>query len=476
MRILKQICMITTVTCLVTGIYSCSDKWDLHNEITDPIVKDNLFDQLSKNSDVSEFDKLLVKTGYDKVLKSSKTFTVFAPDNASVASLDAAITEDIAALKNFVENHIALTAYRTDAATDSLSIRMLNGKNILFLNTSIGEASITLANRFASNGIFHVISGVIKPKLSIWQYLETNAATNHQAAFIGALDSLHIYPNGLSEAGEPLLDNEFIKETYNVKDESKKFTLFLMQNTAFDTEADKLLPYFTRPGVDTSQFLAKHYTTRDLVFEGEYKQNELPDTLVSKFGVKIGIDPANIVQRVSLSNGAVYIMRDLNVKLEQRLVTSIIEGESPRAFIPADKRGNIYFREKKDPSNVLFHDLMVQNHGIPLFEVNYITPVLYSTKYKVYWRAINDIQTNVFQQRLMVGGVKDETGVVTSSLAFYPYTDVNIADYTEVYLGEFTLNNAANIPLALIAANNNSTSSGVNTLSLDYVKLIPVIK
>lgn len=476
MRILKKSYVILAVVCLMTGTYSCSKKWDLHNEITDPVIKDNLFDQLSKNSEVSEFGKLLVKSGYDKILASSKTFTVFAPDNAAIASMDPGMIADTASLNNFIANHIALTAYRTDAATDSLSLRMLNGKNILFLNANIGDADITQANKFAANGIYHVISSIVKPKSNIWQYLQSNAASNHQAAFIGALDSIHIYPNGLSDVGEPLLDNEFIKETYNIKDETKKFTVFLMQNSAFDTETNKLLPYFVRPGADTTQFLAKHYTMRDLIFDGEYKQSELPDTLVSKFGVKVGINRASIVERVSLSNGVIYVMSDLSVNLQQRLVTSVIEGENPRVFIPGDKRGNIYYRKKIDPFNVLFHDLMVQNHGIPLFEVGYTTPVLFSTKYKVYWRAINDIQTNVFQQRLMVGGIKDSNGTLISSIAFYPYTNVNVANYNEVYLGEFTLNTAGNVPLALIAANNNSTSSGVNTLSLDYVKLVPVIK
>lgn len=461
---------------LISGMYSCTRKWDLHNEITDPVIKDNLFEQLSKNTEVSEFGKLLVKSGYDKILESSKSFTVFAPNNAAIANMDPEIITDTARLNNFIANHIALTAYRTDAAVDSLSIRMLNGKNILFLKTNIGDANITLPNKIAANGIYHVISGIVKPKFNLWQFLSANAGTYQQAAFIEALDAIHIYPNGLPDVGQPLLDNEFIKETYNIKDESKKFTLFLMQNSAFETEASKLLPYFTRSGVDTTHFLAKHYTIRDLIFNGEYKQSELPDTLVSKFGVKVGINPTNIVERVSLSNGVIYIMRDLSVNLKERLVTSVVEGEQPRVFIPGDKRGNIYYREKIDPFNVLFHDLMVQNHGIPLFEVGYITPVLYSTKYKVYWRAVNDIQTNVFQQRLMVGGVKDAKGAVISSIAFYPYTNVNIANYNEVYLGEFSLNIAGNIPLALIAANSNSTSSGVNTLSLDYVKLVPIIK
>jgi hypothetical protein len=117
---------------------------------------------------------------------------------------------------------------------------------------------------------------------------------------------------------------------------------------------------------------------------------------------------------------------------------------------------------------------MVQNHGEPLFTIYYSVRDLYSTTYKVYWRAINDIQSNTFQQRLRIGGTFNELGEVEDPLAMLDYTDVTPDVYDEIYIGEFTIGQGSSGLISLIAA--NSGSNGVNTLTLDYIKLVPVIK
>ncbi len=56
---------------------------DDHNAITDTAVDKDLFTRISENTNLSKFTELLTKTGYDKVIASSKTFTVFAPHQCS---------------------------------------------------------------------------------------------------------------------------------------------------------------------------------------------------------------------------------------------------------------------------------------------------------------------------------------------------------------------------------------------------------
>lgn len=474
MNIRKHINTLLSATLLSIAIYGCNDKWDEHVAVTDEIVNDNLFEQLSENNELTEFNKLLVKTGYDKVIAASKTYTVFAPNNDVVATLSPSLINDTTQLKIFVANHIAISAYRTDMAADSVKLKMLSGKNLVFLQNEIDEIQITTANKFAANGIYHIINGALTPRSSIWEYLRSNNTAYRQAAFITALDTINIYPNGQTNTGNVLFDNEFTRETYNIRNEEVKYTMFLMQDAALTTEVNKLLPYFLRPSIDTNTNIATQYAIRDLVFPGELKASNLPDTLISKFGVKVPVNRNNIVETIKTSNGLIHIVRNMNVELRHRLVTTKIEGENPRQFIPGDRRGNTYFRNKRDPQGILFNDLMVQNHGVSLFEVGYNTPILYSTTYRVFWRAINDIQTNVFQQRLRVGGVRNAAGLVVNTITTFPYINVNVNDYTEVYLGDFTLTSAGNIPLALIGA--TVTTNGNNTLTLDYLKLVPTIK
>jgi hypothetical protein len=474
MNIRKHINTILSAALLSLAIYGCNDKWDEHVAVTDEIVNDNLFEQLSANNEVSEFNKLLVKTGYDKIISASKTYTVFAPNNDIIATLSPSLIDDTTRLKAFVANHIAISAYRTDMASDSVKLKMLSGKNLIFLQNEIDEIQITTANKFAANGIYHVINGALTPRSSIWEYLLANNTNYRQAAFITSLDTLNIYPNASANTGIPTIDNEFTRETYNIRNEEVKYTMFLMQNTALTTEVNKLLPYFLHPSLDTNTNIATQYALRDLVFPGELRIDNLPDTLVSRFGVKVPINRNNIVETVKTSNGLIHIVSNMNVELRHRLVPTRIEGENPRQFIPGDRRGNTYYRNKRDPQGILFNDLMVQNHGVSLFEVGYQTPLLYSTTYRVFWRAINDIQTNVFQQRLRVGGVRNAAGLVVNTIITFPYINVNVNDYSEVYIGDFTLTSTSNIPLALIGA--AVTTNGNNTVTLDYLRLVPTIK
>lgn len=478
MNIFKQLRTIFSVAFVSIAFYGCTDKFEEHVAITDPIINDNLYEKLSKNSDVSEFNKLLVQTGFDKVISASKTYTVFAPVNAAVSALDPSILSDTGRLNNFIRNHIAISAFRTDMASDSLVIKMLNGKNLVMLQSKIDEVNITTPDKFAKNGIYHIIDGMLSPRLNIWEYLQANKTTYEQAAFITALDTINIYSSTQVNTGFPTIDNEFIRETFNIRSEEGKYTLFLMQNAALNTEVTKLLPYLSRPSADTTKLISTEYALRDMVFAGELKVANLPDTLISKFGVKVPINRGNIIQTIKSSNGLIHIVNNMNVELIHRLVTTKIEGENPRQFIPGDKRGNIFYRQKLDNNGIEFKDLMVQNHAISQFLVNYTTPILYSTQYKVSWRAINDIQSNTFQQKLLVGTVSQATtgGLYTGSIMSFPYTTVSVRDYVEIDLiGTFTLTDAGSVPLTLVGANNNATT-GTNTLSLDYIKLVPIIK
>jgi len=474
MKIYKHIRTILSVSILSIAIYSCTDKFEDHVAITDPIINDNLFAQLSKNSNISEFNKLLVQTGYDKVIAASKTYTVFAPVNAAISSLNPSILSDTASLNNFIKNHIAISAFRTDMASDSLNIRMLSGKNLVMLQSTIDEVNIITPNKFAENGIFHIVENALIPKLSIWEFINSNSTTYNQANFITSLDTIQIYPNASSNTGNVLIDNEFIRETYNIRNENNRFTLFLMQNSAYGNEVDKLLPYLNMGNSDSTRRLASAYTVKDLIFAGEIKETNLPDTLVSKFGVKVPINRANIVQTIKASNGLIYIMNNVNVSLTNRLIPTIIEGENPSQFIPNDRRGNTYYRQRLDNNGNTFRDIMIQNHAFAFFEIAYNSPILFSTRYRVFWRAVNDIQTNGFQQRLRVGGKRNITGGVDNPLAFFPYTNVPVADYSEVLLGEFNVATADRLLISLIG--QNSTVNGVNTLTLDYLKLVPILK
>ena len=130
-----------TVALFLMGLTlaSCSD-WDDHYSAT-PQSGESLWTTLSQNSELSHFTKVLQACGYDAALKSSQVFTVFAPNNShfSAEQADSVIAlyqaekargiknDDNMAIKEFVQNHIALYNYST-ATAGSDSVTMINGK------------------------------------------------------------------------------------------------------------------------------------------------------------------------------------------------------------------------------------------------------------------------------------------------------------------------------------------------------------
>jgi uncharacterized surface protein with fasciclin (FAS1) repeats len=106
-------------------------------------------------------------------LSNAGPFTVFAPTNEAFNKLPAGTVENLLkkenkeALVDILQYHVSVGVYKTDALNDGQSLGQVNGGNIkitkkdgaLFIN---GSAKI-IASIPASNGIIHVIDGVLLP-------------------------------------------------------------------------------------------------------------------------------------------------------------------------------------------------------------------------------------------------------------------------------------------------------------------------
>ena len=106
-------------------------------------------------------------------LSNAGPFTVFAPTNDAFNKLPAATVEGLLkpeskeTLIDILQYHVSLGVFKMDALKDGQSIGQVNGDNIkitkkagvLYVN---GTAKI-IASIPASNGIIHVIDGVLLP-------------------------------------------------------------------------------------------------------------------------------------------------------------------------------------------------------------------------------------------------------------------------------------------------------------------------
>ncbi|NCU03319.1 MAG: fasciclin domain-containing protein [Chitinophagaceae bacterium] len=460
---------------LLTG---CDKLKDDRNSITDPFLKITLLELISADPQLSTFREYLGKTGYDIVISSSKNYTVFAPVNSALASLDPAIVNDAAKLKLFVGNHIALKQYRTADIKSETRIEMLNGKFNNMLNTSVEDAAITTANKYASNGLLHVINKSLPALANCWEFINSSAeAPAKQKAFILSLfrkvfDTSNAVITGINPlTGDPIYQpgtdsvfaNLFLNRVHDVQKEEKQFTVFMLTDAAWDMENTKFRPYYVTNTADSNALVTGWHVVKDFAVDTLYKPGSLPDTIVSKFGTKLPIEKAFIVKTVKTSNGMVYIMSKMNVLPASKLKTITIQTEFYSAT-SHDRRSNTFFRDRYSPVTLLdFKDILVYSHGVSLFNIRYDVKEVPSIKYKAYWVAVNDFQTATFQQKLGIG-------TATSTILGYVNVDAN--NFNEVYLGEFTMSTYSPV-LNIYLTGANSTTAAVNPLVCDYIKLVP---
>jgi hypothetical protein len=486
----------TTLLWLVifTLVIQGCKKWDDHTKITDENLTVNLLDEINNRPNLSKFSEYLQKTGLDNEISSSKTYTVWAPTNDALQNLDPAIVSDVNRLKQFISNHIAFQSFFTGNAKTPIRVPMLNGKQVSFSSTKFDEANIVEADKYVKNGALHIIDKPAPVLPNGWEFIST--VNYNQNTFILSLTStfqdpaLAVIDSISSVTGLPVYRpgtgivtrNSFTTGVYDLKKEDKLYTYFILNDTAFNSEVNKIKIYFNTSTADSTTNLSSYAVVKDLAVEGLYTIDQLPDTLISKFGVKIPINKNKIVETRRLSNGIAYVMSQINFAPKNKIPTVIIQGESPRGFFrptgeAVDVRNTTFYRVLANPSTgQLFNDIFVYNHGIANLNILYQASNLSSVKYKIYWVAVNDtivvstlnpgVRVPVsFSQRLAMG-TRTATNFATISIA--PRI------YSETYLGDYIQTTYGTLDMFLTAG--NSTTTGANTLTLDYIKLVPDIQ
>jgi uncharacterized surface protein with fasciclin (FAS1) repeats len=480
MKLVSKLALFGLATLLTMG--GCQKDWDAHNGITDDRLNKDLLTRLNESTNLTKFAELIVKTGYDTVLSSSRTFTVFAPTNDALAGLDPAIANDLAKLKPFIANHIAYQSYVTTKITDTARIEMLNGKFQNMLGKKIASSGISEADQLAKNGILQVVDKMLPVLPNCWEAM--NASVDFptaQAAFLNKLNYVGFDPDeaeviGIDpNTGAPIYkpgtgnvpSNLYWDKVYDLRIEQKQYTYFAIENTGFTAEVAKFNPYF-RTGVQVvSDSLASFQVLKDFAFEGKYLLAQLPDTMVSKFGVKVGIDRSKITKTIDCSNGVIYVMSSLPVTPSNKFISRIIQAENYLST-SHDRRSNTFFRDRVNPvTGLAYRDLLVSGHGVAMFNLRYALSDMPTMKYRAYWVAVNDFQTATFSQRLLI----DST--TSSATAPLPYVVVPVRTFTEVLIGEFTLSTfKPSLNIYLMAA--NSGTAAVNPITCDYIRIEPV--
>lgn len=159
---------------LTVGFFTmaCSD-WDDHYDADASAIgsaSSNLWENISTNTDLSQFADLLKKTGYDKVLAESQTYTVWAPKNNTFDFNYYNSVSNEKLLREFILNHISRYNYAI-ADENTPYVYMLNEKTMNFTSGQIGGVGIsnTLGT---SNGVLQVLDGQLPFLYNIYESLE----------------------------------------------------------------------------------------------------------------------------------------------------------------------------------------------------------------------------------------------------------------------------------------------------------------
>ncbi|WP_187263092.1 fasciclin domain-containing protein [Pontibacter beigongshangensis] len=453
----------------------CKDRLEDYTQITDPAMGVTLLEKIDSNPDLSTFSTYLQRTGYDQVIASSKKYTVWAPTNQALQGLDAAIVNDSASLSAFVGNHIVHQAYYTNMPAPELRLQALNGKFVKFYSTRLEDAEIQAANQFVGNGVLHVVNKAVLPRQNVWEFLQSTSYK--QKEYIQGLNYTVLDPSKAEQTGvDPLTGKPIYKpgtglvprnylfdKTGDLRNEEQEYTFILLADAALDAEREKFRPFTKGATPEEEERFASVYVLKDLAIKGLHTPDNLPEFLLSEDGVKIPMDKGAIISHHYTSNGIVYVMSAADVKIEDKILPVRVEGETPAGFSRTDKTNNIAYRIRRNPeTQELFNDLYVFNHKVNRFHVRYHLPDVYSTTYKVYWVAPNDVQTLPFKQRFAVNDPASEA---------FPETDVPLKNFEEVYVGEFTVDNLGDLNIYIVGADNGVDQ--INSINVDYFRLVP---
>lgn len=504
------------ILCLLLA-FSCSKKWDKYNQVKDPALAGNLLKTINSNPDLSQFAGLLSKTGYDKVIGSSKSFTVWAPTNAAMQAVDPALLSDTAKLKLFVGNHIANQMYLTSDIQTYLYIKTLNNKNVTFTKTTVDDQPIIKADQYVSNGVIHIISSAITPKPNALEYLLSTSLlqkTEMLSLNYTFFDRTTAVQTGIDpntgrpvyKPGTGVLNLNRFTDKAPIGNEDSLYTYIVLTDAAYNAEKLKLAKYYNGPVQKTADSITNYSIIKSLSFKGILNADSFPDTVYSTVdSVKFHLKKSDIVETHRMSNGVVYVMNSISYKLlgerndsYTKIKPLLIQGEKLDSLLAVSPPKVPTIRTRRNPDSTLYKDIILENHGIASFWFNYRTAAN-SVKYKVYWRVTRDMGLTLsgtatdltyfplnlaFQTPSAVAFTQSKPGVIDNGVN--PQTGLHTfsTNYNEVYLGDYTspqfysgnkldaggLSNLLNIYLV----SNNTTANGTNTLLLDYIKLVPV--
>lgn len=177
-KVSKSLTMASLILPLSLTLAGCSD-WDDHYDGGASGLSTSgktLWENISENSNLTDFANVLKQNGYDELLAGDENYTVWAPLNGTFNYDSLLSVSSDRAKSQFIQNHIARTTYTASGTIDE-RIYVLNSKSQEFAGSgtyTINGVGVSTPNVASSNGVLHTLNGYIPFKENIYESLSSS--------------------------------------------------------------------------------------------------------------------------------------------------------------------------------------------------------------------------------------------------------------------------------------------------------------
>jgi hypothetical protein len=331
----------TSLAVMATALFcgSCSDdRWE--DQDVSGTRAQTLWEVIAQRSDLSEFSALLQEAGYDEILKSSGTYTVLAPVNEAVAQLSSADADALAAAHiALLEYNKAcldtmqylLMSNGKRAVLDSMKLEqeeVVCRNGILRLahyaagrQANIYEALEGLADDYKmARFILSLGDSVMDMSKSVQTGLDP--VTNQPI-----YDTVMMFTNPLFDR-IPIDDEDSLVSLVLLDDETfdaltQKYWPYLKQNNGEHPESD----YTSTLKIDSAATTAA--AQREVVYDMTCPlEHASAQDYVSTGGIRLNMSNASVSRTIAASNGSIQIASGVTVRLKDNKIKDVyVQGQ-----------------------------------------------------------------------------------------------------------------------------------------------------
>ncbi len=419
------------------ALMSCADEWDNHyggGDLESAVDAPSLLEHVKADPDLANFLRVAEHVGYDRVLASAQSLTLWAPV-ISAAQADSIISlydeqkrtlvtmpdgsqrntkdKDNTAITQFMQNHMALYG-RSVSSLFQDSIRMMNGKYMILGADNLNGIPFLKKNIVASNGIMYKLGQKETFFPNVREALSLNPQTDSIAAYYRLFDEYELDESSSVQMG--VVDGEVVyadsvtnlnNALYNrlgyIQREDSSYMFIVPTTELWKREFEKYHKYFNYVNKMENRDSVANLNTdmaiiRGRVFNLNQQHNDYQDSLINTlyvkqsayYGLNVFPNPKGTwnpetnegildgLDQTVCSNGLVYVDNEGRIDpkltfMQDRYIlgTNMRYRTTPRIMVNSEPQAQVSVVNRTAVDSITFNGQVV-NFSKVLKESNYV--------------------------------------------------------------------------------------------------------